>query len=228
MDNFDYKKYLAEGKLLKEEVYKQLGREDLLESVDMDDLKNAKEKLSNPHTILDIIYDKTRRGDKFVRFDYENKHVPGKMWDRGPHNVNVRYDNNKDLKKISKELNMDLKESILIEKREDVGKKDIVSVKIDEGEINLDKEKSWKIKDQFPIEVFVEKSWTGKYYVVNAPTMSMSYDTYMDLDSFGKVDISRYNYKNGEATFTSYTLDNIREWGEKNKDRITINYSKVR
>ena len=59
MDNFDYKKYLAEGKLLKEEVYKQLGREDLLESVDMDDLKNAKEKLSNPHTILDIIYDKT-------------------------------------------------------------------------------------------------------------------------------------------------------------------------
>jgi hypothetical protein len=91
------------------EVYKQLDREDLLESVDMDDLDNAKEHLSNPHTILDITYDKTRRGDKFVRFDYENKYVPGKMLDSGPHFVSVRYDNNKDLKKISKELNMDLK-----------------------------------------------------------------------------------------------------------------------
>jgi hypothetical protein len=50
----------------------------------------------------------------------------------------------------------------------------------------------------------------------------------MDLDTFGKVDISTYDYENGEATFTSYTLDDIREWGEKNKDRITINYSKVR
>ena len=85
------------------------------ESVDMDDLDNAKEKLSNPHTILDITYDKTRRGDKFVRFDYENKYVPGKMLDSGPHFVNVRYDSNKDLKKISKELGMDLKESVLNE-----------------------------------------------------------------------------------------------------------------
>ena len=92
-----------------------MDREDLLESVDMDDLDNAKEQLSNPHTILDITYDKTRRGDKFVRFDYENKYVPGKMLDSGPHFVNVRYDSNKDLKKISKELGMDLKESVLNE-----------------------------------------------------------------------------------------------------------------
>jgi len=99
----------------RKEVYKQLDREDLLESVDMDDLDNAKEHLSNPHTILDITYDKTRRGDKFVRFDYENKYVPGKMLDSGPHFVSVRYDNNKDLKKISKELGMDLKESVLNE-----------------------------------------------------------------------------------------------------------------
>jgi len=99
---------------------------------------------------------------------------------------------------------------------------------LNEGDINWSKEKSWKIKDQFPIEVFVEKSWTGKYYVVKVPTMSMSYETYMDLDNFGKVDISTYDYENGEATFTSYTLDDIKEWGEKNKDRITINYSKVR
>lgn len=99
---------------------------------------------------------------------------------------------------------------------------------LNEGEINWDKEKSWNIKDQFPIEVFVEKSWTGTYYVVKVPTMSMSYKTYMDLDIFGKVDISTYDYENGEATFTSYELDDIKEWGEKNKDRIIINYSKVR
>jgi len=85
------------------------------ESVDMYYLDNAKEQLSNPHTILDITYDKTRRGDKFVRFDYENKYVPGKMLDTGPHFVKVFYDNNKDLKKISKELGMDLKESVLNE-----------------------------------------------------------------------------------------------------------------
>ena len=51
---------------------------------------------------------------------------------------------------------------------------------------------------------------------------------YMDLDSFGKVDISTYDYENGEAKFTSYKLDDIKEWGKKNKDRIIINYSKVR
>ena len=85
------------------------------ESVDMYYLDNAKEQLSNPHTILDITYDKTRRGDKFVRFDYENKYVPGKMLDTGPHFVKVFYYNNRDLKKISKELGMDLKESVLNE-----------------------------------------------------------------------------------------------------------------
>lgn len=111
----DDKEYVKKMDKTRKEVYKQLDREDLLESVDMDDLKNAKEYLSNPHTILDITYDKTRRGDKFIRFDYENKYVPGKMLDSGPHFVNVRYDNNKDLKKISKELGMDLKESVLNE-----------------------------------------------------------------------------------------------------------------
>ena len=98
---------------------------------------------------------------------------------------------------------------------------------LNEGEINWSKEKSWKIKDQFPIEVFVEKSRTGEYYIVKVPPMTMSYETYMDLDSFGKVDVSTYDYENGEAGFTSSTLDNIKEWGEKNKDKISINYSRV-
>lgn len=108
----------ASNYILSNQLYRKLRYEDsipLPESIDMDDLENAKERLSNPHTILDITYDKTRRGDKFVRFDYENKYVPGKMLDSSPHFVNVRYDNNKDLKKISKELGMDLKESVLNE-----------------------------------------------------------------------------------------------------------------
>jgi ribosomal protein S27AE len=105
--------------------------------------------------------------------------------------------------------------------------KKTVKESLDEGEINWKKEKSWKIQDQFPIEVFVEKSWTGKYYVVKVPIMSMSYDTFMDLDNFGKVDISTYDYENGEAKFTSYSLDNIKEWGENNKDKVHINYSRL-
>ena len=95
---------IKKGKEISESVF--------TESVDMDYLDNAKEQLSNPHNILDITYDKTRSGDKFVRFDYENKYVPGKMLDSGPHFVKVFYDNNKDLNKISKELNIDLKESV--------------------------------------------------------------------------------------------------------------------
>lgn len=112
-------KAFADDYILSNQWYNKLKYEDskpLPESVDMDDLENAKEQLSNPHTILDITYDKTRSGDKFVRFDYENKYVPGKMLDSGPHFVKVFYDNNKDLKKISKELNMDLKESVVTEK----------------------------------------------------------------------------------------------------------------
>ena len=90
------------------------------------------------------------------------------------------------------------------------------------ADINWNKEKSLGIKDKFQIRVFVEKSWTGRYYVVKAPNMSMSYETYIDLDSFGKVDISTYDYENGEARFISSTLDDIRDWGEKNKDKIII------
>jgi hypothetical protein len=105
--------------------------------------------------------------------------------------------------------------------------KKTVKESLDEGEINWKKEKSWKIQDQFPIEVFVEKSWTGKYYVVKVPIMSMSYDTFMDLDNSGKVDISTYDYENGEAKFTSYSLDNIKEWSENNKDKVHINYSRL-
>ena len=91
------------------------------------------------------------------------------------------------------------------------------------SDINFEKEKSWSIKDKFPINVYVEKSWTGSYFVITAQPMSISYDAWEDLDSNREVDISTYNYEDGKATWTSYTLDQINRWSEKNKDKIIIN-----
>ena len=83
------------------------------------------------------------------------------------------------------------------------------------SEINFQKEKSWSIKkDIFPINVYVEKSWTGSYFVITAQPMSISYDAWEDLDSNREVDISTYDYDNGQAKWTSYTLDQIKN-GEK-------------
>lgn len=98
---------------------------------------------------------------------------------------------------------------------------------VNEGDINYEKEKSWKIKDQFPIEVKVHKSWTGMGFVIIAPAMKMSYEIWRDLDMNRIVDISTYDYENGNASFISDTLDNVRKWGEKNKDRIIIDYSEI-
>lgn len=95
------------------------------------------------------------------------------------------------------------------------------------GVINWQTEKSWKIKDNFPITVFVEKSWTNRYYVIKAQSMQVSYELWQDLDINSKVDISMYSYENGECTWTSYTIESIKEWGEINKDKITIDYSKL-
>lgn len=47
-------------------------------------------------------------------------------------------------------------------------------------------------------------------------------NVYINLDKFGKVDISTYDYYNGIATFTSYNLDYIKQWAEENKDKIKI------
>jgi hypothetical protein len=91
------------------------------------------------------------------------------------------------------------------------------------SEINFQKEKSWSIKDIFPINVYVEKSWTGSYFVITAQPMSITYDAWEELDSNKEVDISTYDYNNGQAKWTSYTLEQINKWGEKNKDKIIIN-----
>ena len=82
------------------------------EAVDKDDLKNAKNRLKDPHTIEDIEYSKTRSGDKFVKIIYKKKYVPGKMMDTGPHFVSVFYTDEKDLQNIGKALKLKLKESV--------------------------------------------------------------------------------------------------------------------
>lgn len=94
------------------------------------------------------------------------------------------------------------------------------------AEINYGTENSWRIKENKnqPIQLTVERSWTNRYWRVIVPAMSMTYDTYMSLDKFGKVDISTYDYLNGVATFTSYSLDDIKQWAEENKSIINIKF----
>lgn len=91
------------------------------ESVDMDDLKNAKYRLKDQgvYKHLDIEYKQTRRGENYVQIHY----IPiSRPQSQNPEWVNVRYGNAKDLKKISKELGMDLKESVVTEGQADVNK----------------------------------------------------------------------------------------------------------
>ena len=96
---------------IKKGLIKQV-KESLDEVVDKDDLKNAKNRLKDPHTIEDIEYSKTRSGDKFVKIIYKKKYVIGKMMDTGPHFVSVFYNNEKDLQNIGKALKLKLKESL--------------------------------------------------------------------------------------------------------------------
>ena len=85
---------------------------DIDEKVDNHYLKNAKKLLKDPHTIKDIEYNKTRRGDKFVKIIYTKDYVRGKMMDTGPHFVSVFYEDEKDLQIIGKALKLKLKEGM--------------------------------------------------------------------------------------------------------------------
>jgi len=96
---------------IKKGLIKQV-KESLDEVIDKDDLKTAKNRLNYPHTIEDIEYRTTRRGDKFVKIIYKKKYVPGKMMDTGPHFVSVFYTDEKDLQNIGKALKLKLKESL--------------------------------------------------------------------------------------------------------------------
>jgi len=84
------------------------------ESIDSYYLDNAKDSLEKKKVYqhLGVEYGQTRRGDKYVQINY----IPvSRPQSQQPEWVKVFYDNDKDLKKISKELDMDLKESVLNE-----------------------------------------------------------------------------------------------------------------
>lgn len=96
----------------RKEVYKQLDREDLLERIDVSSLDNAKYRLEKVYKHLGIEHGETYRGDKYVQIKY----IPvSRPQSQQPEWVKVFYHNDKDLKKIGKELGMDLKESVLNE-----------------------------------------------------------------------------------------------------------------
>ena len=107
----------ASNYILSNQLYRKLRYEDsipLPESIDMYYLDNAKDSLQpkNVYQHLGVEYGQTRRGDKYVQINY----IPvSRPQSQQPEWVKVFYDNNKDLKKISKELGMDLKESVLNE-----------------------------------------------------------------------------------------------------------------
>ena len=76
------------------------------------DIKNAKNRLKDPHTITDIQYKKTSRGDKYIQINYKKNYVPGKMYDPEGQFVSIFYGDDKDLVLIGKELKLKLKESV--------------------------------------------------------------------------------------------------------------------
>ena len=93
------------------ELYDQLVLDRIIKE-SIDGLENAKDRLENVYKHLEIEHGQTRRGDKYVQIHYIPVSRPQSQY---PEWVKVFYDNDKDLKKIGKELGMDLKESVLNE-----------------------------------------------------------------------------------------------------------------
>lgn len=93
------------------ELHDQLVKDRIIKE-SIDGLDNAKSRLEDVYQHLGVEYGQTRRGDKYVQIN----HIPvSRPQSQQPEWVKVFYDNDKDLKKISKELGMDLKESVLNE-----------------------------------------------------------------------------------------------------------------
>lgn len=110
-------KDFAANYILSNQWYNKLRYADakpLPEAVDPHYIDNAKYRLKNVYKHLDVEYGETRRGDKYVQIHY----IPvTRPQSQNPEWVKVFYDNDGDLKKISKELGMDLKESVINEEK---------------------------------------------------------------------------------------------------------------
>ena len=90
------------------ELHDQLVKDRIIKE-SIDGLDNAKFRLEDVYQHLGIEHGSTRRGDKYVQINY----IPvSRPQSQQPEFVKVFYDNDKDLKKIGKELGMDLKESV--------------------------------------------------------------------------------------------------------------------
>ena len=90
------------------DLYDQLVLDKIIKE-SIDGLDNAKFRLEKVYQHLDIEHGSTRRGEKYVQINY----IPvSRPQSQQPEFVKVFYDNDKDLKKIGKELGMDLKESV--------------------------------------------------------------------------------------------------------------------
>lgn len=111
-----FKEYGAKVKKTADSIdwVKSLYQDTVNEAVDTYDIDNAKRRLENVYQHLGVEYGKTRRGDKYVQINY----IPvSRPQSQQPEWVKVFYDNDGDLKKISKELGMDLKESVINEEK---------------------------------------------------------------------------------------------------------------
>ena len=103
-------------------------------------------------------------------------------------------------------------------------KKVLLDIPMLEGEVDYEKEKTWKIQDKFPIKVTARKGWSGNYYTIKPKPMNISYDAFMDLGSGGNVAYTSYDYTTGEALWTSDSLEQIKQWEEDNQDKIKVIY----
>jgi hypothetical protein len=111
-----FKEYGAKIKKTSDSIdwVKSLYKDTVNEAVDAYDIDKAKSRLENVYQHLGVEYGKTRRGDKYVQIHY----IPvTRPQSQQPEWVKVFYDNDGDLKKISKELGMDLKESVVNEEK---------------------------------------------------------------------------------------------------------------
>lgn len=100
------------------------------------------------------------------------------------------------------------------------------------------------IEEKLPVKVKVELSWTGKYYTIDVPPMSITYDTARELGDnldrksieYGKsegrtydpiiekyandVSLSSYDYKTGEARYSASSIDDVKNWLKLYKDKV--------
>lgn len=68
--------------------------------------ENAKERLSEPHTIIDVHFKRTKTGDNYLFIIYTYNHIEGKNVDLSGNFVSVFYYNEYQLNEIKNYLNI--------------------------------------------------------------------------------------------------------------------------